>query len=422
MAEEYAAWKARGSMYRGRFVPKRTFEQIVEEVRSIGAQQSSLPTMDWFRKNGHSGLISEIFRRGHTFEDVRAAIGDFSTSNFRTSRVGIRWRSHPEASLSDFLFARGITHRRGERYDDEYAKASGRHHGHYDIHFTTPDGREIDVEIWGGLDTLSGGRYSKVRAAKEAFRMGDTNFLGIEYLACLSDEKLTTILKPFIGIIDPFCFEKAHDPSIETSHWTDADALLETCRQLAAQQLDGVLPNEQWLRKRGKYADRAGPIYNTIAVRINQWLGGTRNARTLIGQAEHSTEDWTAEKAVAAWREFEATYGYTPTQIGKYKDKFPLDVIRRGPTIRAACARYGVLDEARRGKTARKVKWTPEILAAAWIEFEQRYGVPVNLSVGKSGVRYPRSQLNEASRIYSAARRLGLLDKLKASNPDHSRG
>jgi hypothetical protein len=417
IADEYG--KHRGRIYAGRFVPRRTFEEMVEAIRTIAEVKAGLPTMEWFRKNGHSGLITDIFRTGHSWEEVRSVLGDFASSHFRTSRIGIRWRSQPEASFSDFLYARGIRHRRGERYDAGYAEASGRHRGHYDVHFATPDGREVDVEIWGDLpDKLSDGRYASTRAAKERWNANNPNFLGIQYVDCLSDARLTAILEPFIGVIEPFRFEKPQDPYIEASHWTDSDELLKTCRQLAAQQPDGLLPNESWMRKRGRYADREGPAYNTLAVRINQWLGGTRRAREFLGQAEHSTEDWTPEKAIAAWRKFEEQHGVTPTQAtGRlHRDRLPAGVLQWGQAIRGACVRYGVLDEARRGRSARRIKWTADTLAAAWVEFNEKYGVPVNLSVGKSGAKYPRSQLNEASRIYSAALRLGLVDWLKGKN------
>jgi hypothetical protein len=419
LTQEYAVWREETRTYGGRPRPRWTWELVVAEARTVKDRTGELPSMDWFRKNGQSSLVNTVFKSGHSWCDLRKALGSFTGSSFRQSRSGMRWRSQPETSMSDFLFARGIKHKRGERYDQGYAEQSGRRHGTYDMHFLASDGRWIDVEIWGDLpDNLSGGRYARTRALKEKWNSGNPNFLGLQYTDCLSDEKLTRILKPFIGVIEPFNFEKPQDPFIETSHWTDADELVETCRQLAAQQPDGVLPNEQWMRKRGRYADREGPVYNTLAVRINQWLGGIRRAREFLGQADHSTEDWTPEKAIAAWREFEEQHGVTPTQaVGRlHHDHLPWEVIRWAQAIRGACVRYGVLDEARKGRSARRIKWTRETLAAAWAEFNEKYGVPVNLSVGKSGSKYPRSQLNEASRIYSAALRLGLVDWLKGKN------
>ena len=189
---------------------------------------------------------------------------------FYNSRVGIRWRSRPEAGLSNFLYARGIEHKRGERYPDGYSKQSGRAHGRYDLHFRSNAGEWIDVEIWGDLpDAYSHGRYRRTREFKEAWRAGDPNFLGLQYQDCLSDGRLAVLLQPYIRVIEPFRFDKPQDRQIETAHWSDADEFLETCRQLAADMPDGIFPSEEWLRKRGRYASRTGDAYNTIAVRVN---------------------------------------------------------------------------------------------------------------------------------------------------------
>jgi hypothetical protein len=166
---------------------------------------------------------------------------------------------------------------------------------------------QIDVEIWGDIsDAISHGRYAATRAMKEAWHNGRPGFLGLHYLDCQSEIKLTGLLEPYIGIIAPSRFDKPQDHTVETAHWSDVDELLESCRKLAAQMPDGLFPGDEWLRKRGRYADRAGEAYNTLAVRVNQWLSGTRNVRKLLMQ-EGGVSKWTAKSAVAAWRVFEET-------------------------------------------------------------------------------------------------------------------
>jgi hypothetical protein len=413
LTQEYAVWREEARTYRGKPRPRWTWELVIAQARAVKDQIGELPTMDWFRKNGQTSLVNSVFRSGHSWGDLREALGSFTGSTFRQSRNGMRWLSQPETSMSDFLFARGIEHKHGERYDQGYAEQSGRRHGSYDMHFLALDGRWIDVEIWGDLpDNLSGGKYARTRALKETWNSGNPNFLGLQYTDCLSDEKITRILEPFIGVIEPFNFEKPQDPFIETSHWTDSDELLETCRQLAVEMPDGIFPNEQWLRKRGKYANRPGPTYNSVALRVNQWLGGIRNLRKLLGQSAVSTTAWTPELAVKEWRDFQATYGLSPTQLaGKDReDDFPPEVVRRAAAIRQAATRHGVLVEAREGKTARKIIWTEETVIAAWRAFEVRHGRSPSKFVGaKRSLKYSKDLGNEAARIYNAARKLGML-------------
>ena len=107
-----------------------------------------LPPASWFQANGYGSLVGSVYYLGKTWEDLRQDLGDFHSSQFVESRNGLRWRSHPEASLSNFLHARGIPHRRGQRYPDEYALVTGRSYGMYDLHFDGLAG-EVDVEIWG---------------------------------------------------------------------------------------------------------------------------------------------------------------------------------------------------------------------------------------------------------------------------------
>lgn len=418
LADEYECWRKSSFTYAGKVKTRWSWDEAIKVAAALRDQEGDLPTVQWCRLNGHSQLTNVVHTSGRTWEDLRAAIGLPPSGKFYNSRVGMRWRSRPEASLSNFLYARGVEHKRGERYPEEYSKQSGRAYGRYDLHFRSASGDWIDVEVWGDIpDAYSHGRYRRTRAHKEAWRANDPHFLGLQYKDCLSDVRLGLLLEPYIGGIQPFRFDKPQDRQIETAHWSDADEFLETCRQLAAQMPDGLFPSEDWLRRRGKYAARPGEPYNTIAVRVNQWLGGTRRVRQLLGQAEASTTVWTPESAIAAWQAFQQRHELSPSQLksnGRRGHHEP-PVVREAERIYAACDRLGVLSEARRGMSAR-VKWTAERAIADWREFSRKHGLSPSqaMSAWRREI-LPPGVYAHATRIYSAARNLGVLEAARSS-------
>ena len=420
IAEAFAAWKIENRTYGGKPSRKLSWEGAIIQAKKLKEQEGDLPTVEWCRRNGYGPLTGAVHASGHIWEDLRRAIGCAPGRNFHSSRNGMRWHSRPEASFSNFLYARGIDHKRGERYPLAYQKRTGRKWGRYDLHFQSQDGNRIDVEIWGDpLNGLSGGRYRKTRAFKEAWHRNKEHFLGVSYKDCLSDKRLTEILKPYIGFIAPFKFDKPSDTLIETSHWSDADELLESCREFAAQMPDGIFPAESWLRKRGKYADRPGPLYNTLAVRVNQWIGGTRKVRELLGHGHASTMKWTPQKAIVAWREFEERTGFSPSQCRSRKNRsLPKDVVREAAKLYEAARRYNVVLAARGGRTKRKVFWTPERATSEWHRFSREHGrSPSECMSPVMRQRLPRNIANEAARIYSAALRLGVLATVRSAEP-----
>jgi len=413
LTEEYATWRGSERVYRGVIKSKWSWKTVISEAKKIQGREGDLPTLTWFRLNGYSSLASAVYKSGHTWEDLRSVLGCFATSHFRESRNGMRWRSHPEASLSNFLYARGIVHKRGERYAQGYAEQSGRHYGRLDMHFVSSSETWIDVEVWGDeLNALSGGRYQATRAFKEKWQSKNPNFLGIPYRDCLSDEKLTEILQPYIGVIEPFHFDKPLDREIETSHWSDYDELLKACEDFAAQMPDGIFPGESWLRKRGKYKNRPGPAYNTLAIRVHQWIGGTRKLREILGHGHVSTTAWTKEKAIAAWQDFQQKHGLSPSQCQSRKRAKSLsaDVLKQAGSIYQRSRSLGVLDEARKGRFERKIKWTPETTIEAWREFTREHGLTPSQCMSASQRRVlPRAVTDKANNIYGAARRLDVL-------------
>ena len=148
------------------------------------------------------------------------------------------------------------------------------------------------------------------------------NFLGIHHADCYDDARLLAILSPHIGRIVPFKFDKPTDALIQSSHWSNADELLEFCNHLASTMPDGKFPAEDWLRKRGRWEERDGETYNTLSVYIKLWLGGIRNLRRLMGQDYESTKQWDRKSAIAAFQQFWKTHGLTPHQARhKYRNR-----------------------------------------------------------------------------------------------------
>ena len=180
---------------------------------------------------------------------------------------------------------------------------------------------------------------------------------------------------------------------------------------------DGIFPSEDWLRKRGKYRGRDGETYNTMAVRVNQWLGGTRNVRRLLGQDSASTMEWTLEKLQTAWRDFEIRYGETPSQYrsnGKRKS-YPRETLAIASKIYSATHRLGLLDKVRGKHTARKIIWTREYALTQWQAFTLKHGRTPSECMSKIRRDTLSSEVtNEANRIYDAARRLGILEQARA--------
>lgn len=420
LTEEYAAWRMSFRKYRGVTKPQWSWEAAIEAAKEIKNREGDLPNVEWCRLNRYSSLASAVFNSGHTWDDLRGAVGCLASSTFYPSRNGLRWRSRPEACLSNFLYARGIEHKRGEHYPQGYAEQSGRLYGSFDLHFVPAAGGWIDVEVWGDpLNRLSGGRYQATRSFKENWLKSNPNFLGIPYRSCFSDATLTEILRPYVGIIKPFQFDKEVDHIIQTSHWSNADELLITCMEFAGQMPDGIFPGEGWLRKRGRYKDRPGPTYNTLAVRVNQWLGGTRNVRKILGHGFASTTAWTKQEVVTAWQDFQRRHGISPSQCkGVERQAFvSAEVKNEANRIYAVARRFGVLAEARNGRFERKIRWTPEGTIQAWNEFTIKHGRTPSQCMSSAQRRsLPRKVTDEATNIYGAARRLGVLSAARGQD------
>jgi hypothetical protein len=371
--------------YAGKIREPWTWERVVLEATAAMERHGQLPPSLWFQKNGLGALVHFVYRSEKTWADLREAVGDFNNSKFVESRNGLRWLSHAEASLSNFLYARGVEHRKGERYPEAITDFSDAKHAFYDMHIKGKDGEWVDIEVWGdnplGHDPA---KYARRRKAKEHFNLSNPRFVGIHHESCYDDGELTRILEPFIGVIDPFQFAKPTDRVIPSTHWSNADELIEYCQKLAAEMPEGIFPTEEWLRKRGKWADRPGTAHNTLAVYIRLWIGGVRKLRQILNQQHASTIQWDAESALREYKRFFDVHGKTAGQVlgmindGTADTSIGKDVAADATRILSAISKYvgSTLEAQRRlGMKQSRRYWDAESARAAWQEFVTRNGI-----------------------------------------------
>ncbi|HEY4941006.1 MAG TPA: hypothetical protein VII56_06230 [Rhizomicrobium sp.] len=125
LAEEYSTWKRAHRAYRGNTKPAWSWDAAVAKARELVAAHGDLPTVEWCRRNGLASLTSTVHSAGKVWEDLRVAVDLPPSRTFCQSANGMRWLSQPEALLSDFLYERGVEHKRGERYPADYEQKSG---------------------------------------------------------------------------------------------------------------------------------------------------------------------------------------------------------------------------------------------------------------------------------------------------------
>lgn len=196
LTTEYRDWRNSAQRYRGQIKPKWSWETAVAAARKIVAREGDLKSVADSRNAGLSSLTSAVHRAGRTWDELRVAVGLKPSAGLHISENGMIWGSRAQACLSDFLHARGIPHKKGERYPLPRSKTSRRRWGRFDMHFRSKSGDWIDVKVGGGAN-------AKHPAGRSGGYVPNPNFLRIPYRDCLSPAALEGTLEPYIGIVAP---------------------------------------------------------------------------------------------------------------------------------------------------------------------------------------------------------------------------
>jgi hypothetical protein len=391
LEEEYNSFKTEhfSKLVQGKKQKRWSWERVIEESTVIVNSNGFLPPAQWFQQNKMGSLVFAVYKFNKNWNDLRAHFDSYESSNFIESRNGLRWNSHPEASLSNFLYSRGIEHKKGEKYPKEFKDYGDSNYGYFDLHFKAQNNELIDVEVWG--DKPNGHNeegYKKQREAKELFNTSNPRFLGIHYLDCFEEHLLEKILFPFIGVITPYLFIKNTDKIIRPTHWSNTDELIDFCKEISEKQPDGIFPTEEWLRKRGKWSDREGLTYNTVAVYIKTWIGGVRKLRKILNQSEHSTVSWTEEKLLKAYNEFFDEHGITPGQAKRRYEGLSEVELKKASSISAQVTKYfgsvKKINNILGISNIQKTKWNREVLLTEISKAFDKYSLMPNQLVNLS--------------------------------------
>lgn len=327
---------------------------FTEKCKEIVSKYGYFPPSLFLVNNGYSELISYFYSHDYTYEKINKLLNIDYCPIF-TSRNGLKFRSLAEACLANFLYARGIEIKVGEKYPEGYSVLSGKKYGVYDIHFKGKKGeytdKWIDCEVWGeNPNGHNKENYAITRKYKESFNKDNDCFIGIAYHDCYRENELSTILNKYIGTIEPYIFNNEEDKQIKPTLWNSMDVVKKQCRHIMENN-NNIIPTEGWMRKRGKYKNRPTEEwenkYNlaSLTVYIKQ-VGGIRKIRELLGNSEKSTNTWDKDKIILYIKNIYETYKKTPgslsweLKIKKNKDDNEIKLKNEIVSMTSACSLY----------------------------------------------------------------------------------
>ena len=300
-----------------------TMQMVDEQINIILEKYHCIPPLAILREKGWSGMFQWLRKQSVTMGQLREKYQKYAALHLQ-ARNGKIYRSYAEMCFVDFLWARNITFKDGEVYPEEYNEQSGQHHGVFDFHFESVDGRMIDVEIFGGART--GGQdaqkeYKRIRQAKEIFNADRSNFLAIEYDDCYDENKLINILEPFLGRPHPSNILNAYDANIPSVFWSLADQVLTEAEDIASHFEDRSLPAQHWFNRIELYADRVIQPWEQakwgVFLSKTKRIGGLNKLRSMMGRGQKNRHDWTRDEVLHVFREMYCKYQKSPSALMK---------------------------------------------------------------------------------------------------------
>ena len=225
-----------------------TPEYFDEITKRLLNEYSYIPSGRLLLKIGLRSYTKYMYANGMTMESLQKK---YNCRKHRwISKNDMFWMSMPECCLANFLYARGVGIKNGERYPPGYSTQSGKHHGIYDLHFVANlneyENKWISVEVWGDNPGGHGAEeYKHTREGKELFNINNNMFLGIGYKSCYVERELEIILSPYIGIIAPYIFEDQRYAIFKTTQWSTLDVVIKKCEYIMKYN-NNIIPPCGW--------------------------------------------------------------------------------------------------------------------------------------------------------------------------------
>ncbi len=236
----------------------RTKDKFDEECSEIFNKYGYFPGASILRNNGYGMFVSDLYKKGYSTLDELNLKFKVNVDTKYIARNGFKMDSEYETSLVNYLYSRGIDMSKGRKYTNNYSELTGKG-AIYDLHLISPiSNEEISIEVWGGArghrSREQQDKYDKKRRMKELSHKDNSNFLGINGEDCHNEDKLTSILEPYIGIIEPYVFADERDKIIHYSKWNLTDNLERGAKYICDKL--GRIPSGQWILRKAKYKDR----------------------------------------------------------------------------------------------------------------------------------------------------------------------
>lgn len=227
-----------------------------EEIDIIYEKYKRIPTADFLRMNGYNGLVNHI--KTFAKDGIDEIKKQYNCDTYKNISVnGMLWRSESEVCMSNFLYSRCIPHKTGEKYKNDFYDIF-KEGAVYDIHFLGLSGiyrgKWINVEIFGGSRGHDESRYKIKKDKKKEYHKEDKFFLSIDWLECKHENKLSVILKKYIGLIKSHYIPKKQYQNTNSTCWSLLDIIIPDVKIIVTNL--GHLPSHDWFTRQKRYKNR----------------------------------------------------------------------------------------------------------------------------------------------------------------------